>query len=296
MTARVSLIASTYRSERFLPAWLENIAAQTVWPEAELFVVANDPQPAEEELLTRFSEENPQVRLLTVPREPVYRSWNRAIAATSAPIVALANVDDLRSPGGLEAQVRALEEDDDALFTYGSFSISTAFPPTAEGSRPITAIPFEREEFTRSMRVGPFFVWRRTREPATQYFDEQLRVGGDMDLAVRLALRGYGVPVSEFLGFYFDGGTGLSTGGDRQQVEKAVLELRYGIYDKLDISYVPRATQYVIPNILLPDGAWLPLAEVVPGYAEFLDERRARWFRPPRVGWARRIRRRWSAG
>lgn len=282
MPPRVSLIASTYRSERFLPAWLENMAAQSVWADAELVVVANDPDSAEDALLRDFAEAHDNVRVLTVEREPLYRSWNRAIMASNAPLLAIANVDDLRTPTGLEAQVRALEAGDGALFAYGGYAVSTEFPPDPSAARPVAAVAFEREEFTRSMHLGPFFVWRRRSDPATMYFDEQLRVGADFDLAVRLALHGEGVAVEEPLGFYYDGGTGLSTGGETQSVELAVLVLRYGIYDKVDPYFVAQASEYTIPQILMPAGEWLPMTAVVPGYADFLRERRERWWPKPR--------------
>jgi glycosyltransferase involved in cell wall biosynthesis len=282
MPPRVSLIASTYRSGRFLPAWLENMASQSVWPDAELVVVANDPDDGEEGLLRDFSEAYENVRVLTVEREPLYRSWNRAISASHAPLLAIANVDDLRTPAGLEAQVRALEAEPRALFAYGPYAVSTQFPPEPATARPVAAVEFEREEFTRSMHAGPFFTWRRSSDPATTYFDEQLKVGGDFDLAVRLALHGDGVAVDEQLGFYYDGGTGLSTGGETQRIELAVLVLRYGIYDKVDVQYVPQASEYAIPQLLMPGGKWLPMSEVIPDYAGFLRDRRERWWPRPK--------------
>src|SRR4051794_5954028 len=123
MEHRVSLLASAYRSERYLPAWLENMAAQTIWPQAELIVVANDVQPAEREILATFADAHPQVRVVDVDREPLYRSWNSAIRLARAPLLAIANVDDLRAPEGLERQVRDLEGDRSALFSYGGFEI-----------------------------------------------------------------------------------------------------------------------------------------------------------------------------
>jgi hypothetical protein len=280
--ARVTLLASAFDSARFLPAWLESLEAQTIWPDCELIVVANDPAPAERERLDDFAARHPQVVVKTVPREPLYRSWNRAIAAAEAPLLAIANVDDIRTPDGLERQVALLEERPELSLAYGGFEITREFPPGA----PVQVIrpePFEREHFTRGMMLGPFFVWRPSGDPATRFFDEQLRVAADMDLAVRLALHGEGAPVDGSLGFYYDGGTGLSTGGDAQKIEGVVLILRYGIYDKLDVRYVPQAAEYVIPQLLMPGGEWLPVADVVPDYAAFLAGRRERWFAPPRT-------------
>jgi glycosyltransferase involved in cell wall biosynthesis len=290
MPPRVSLLASTYRSRRFLEAWLRSLESQTVWPQAELVVVANDPEPDEQRLLGEFAARHAQVRLLEVARESLYRSWNRAIAEASAPVLAIANVDDLRTPGGLETQVAAMEADPQALFCYGAFTISRRFPPPPGDGRLVPAEPFDREAFTRGMRLGPFFVWRNTGEPATTWFDEQLRVGGDMDLAVRLALHGRGIPVSESLGVYYDGSTGLSTTGDVQPIERTVLELRYGIYEDIDYRYIADAAHYVVPRVLMPDGTWTPVADLVPGYEELVAARRDRWRRRAPQRWSRALR------
>jgi glycosyltransferase involved in cell wall biosynthesis len=284
---RVSLVASTYRSERFLPAWLDSLEALTLWPNAELVVVANDPQPTERELLETFKGRNPQVKLLVVARETLYRSWNRAIAASSATLLGIANVDDLRTPSSLEQQIKALEADPGALFCYGPFANSNEFPPNEAASTLVPSQPFDRELFTRGMMLGPFFVWRRSTDPATSFFDEQLRVGGDMDLAIRLAIHGKGVRVDKNLGFYFNEGTGLSTGGDAQPIERTVLELRYGIYDKIDYRFVPQAAEFVIPRILQPDGSWLGLSSVIPDYERFLSDRRQRWADKGLMDWSR---------
>jgi glycosyltransferase involved in cell wall biosynthesis len=291
VSARVSLIASTYRSERFLTAWLDSLQALTIWPDCELVVVANDPQPREDELLDAFCAKHPQATVIRVPREGVYRSWNRAIDASNAPLIALANVDDLRTPDGLQAQVEAMEADSEALFAYGPFHAVDVFPaPALPGDAPIVGgDPFDREAFTRSMLVGPFFLWRRSADPGLRYFDEQMQVGGDMDLAVRLAFRGHGVPVAAHLGAYYNGGTGLSTGAGPQPVELAVIELRYGIFDKLDYRHVPDALAYDLRHLMLPGGP-TPIGDVLPDYEELLARRRASWGAAGLERWSRSFR------
>jgi hypothetical protein len=275
----VALIASTYRSEPFLQAWLANVAAQTIWPQAELVVIANDPRPAESALLDAFCAAHPQAKVFAVERESLYRSWNRAIEASHAPLLALSNVDDLRTPDGLEAQVAALEADAHAAFAYGPYHSVATFPsdPVAVGRTLVDPPVFDREEFTRSMHAGPFFAWRRRPEPELRLFDEQLRVVGDMDLVVRLAFNGAGIRVATHLGAYYDAGTGLSTGAGLQPLEAAMLLQRYGIYDKLDYRFVAHAAaEYDLRNLYL-QGVTARVADVVPEYDALLSDRRARW-------------------
>jgi hypothetical protein len=280
MEPRVSLVASTYRSERYLSAWLENMTAQTIWAEAELLLVANDLQQAERGALAPFTDVHPQLRVLEVDREPLYRSWNRAISRASAPILAIANVDDLRTPDGLERQVRDLEKDGGALFSYGGFEIHDTFPPRGRPLAVVDPPAFDRETFTSGMHVGPFLVWRAAARSPSAFFDEGLLSGSDMDFAIRLAFQGRGVKASGALGWYFDGGTGLSTAGARQRVERAVLCMRYGMFDELNLDQLPEVTRYCIPELHMPDGQRLRVADAISGYEAVILARRERW-KPP---------------
>jgi hypothetical protein len=128
------------------------------------------------------------------------------------------------------------------------------------------------------MILGPFFMFRKRLCERAGCFDEQLRSGADFDLAVRLALNGKGATVATELGYYLDEGMGASTRpGSLQPLERTVIELRYGIYDKVRFDYVPRALRYNIPH-LLQFGEWRPVARFVPGYEAMVEERERLWF------------------
>jgi hypothetical protein len=101
------------------------------------------------------------------------------------------------------------------------------------------------------MILGPFFMFRKSLIEKCGYFDEQLRSGADFDFAVRATHHANKIGYSKsILGYYLDEGKGLSTRGDGlQEVERTVIELRYGILDKVDHKFVERANQYDIKNI-----------------------------------------------
>jgi hypothetical protein len=185
--------------------------------------------------------------------------------------------------------VRDLEDDQTALFSYGGFQITDRFPPAGRPLAVIDPPRFDRETFTSGMHVGPFLAWRVSADSATGFFDEGLRSGSDMDFAIRLAFHGHGVKTAGSLGWYYDGGTGLSTAGALQRVERAVLCLRYGMFDQLDIDQLPETARYCIPDLAMPDGVRVSVSDVVPDYDRVLATRRARWKPPGRGG--RRLRR-----
>jgi hypothetical protein len=271
------MLLATYASDAFIEQQLTSIAQQSIWNDAELVIVANDRSPAEQAAMDHFRDVwTEQVQCFVVPRETLYASWNRGVNAAKADLLTIVNVDDLRSPAGLQAQVTCLEEEPAALFCYGPYVVVSEFGAT--NGRAISPPDFDAIEFTRSMHAGPFFAWRKAFGGANLYFDEQFRGGGDFDFVIRLARLGRGIRTMEGLGSYYDRGAGLSTGSSLQPTERTVIELRYGIYDKLDYHYLPEASRYNIPNLYW-DGAWHSVAELLPGYEAWMLERRGTWFR-----------------
>ena len=56
-----------------------------------------------------------------------------------------------------------------------------------------------------------------------------------------------------------------------------MIELRYGIYDKINYEYLPQATRYYISS-LLQYGNWVSVGEFCPSYEEFILQRYKQWF------------------
>ncbi len=287
---QISILLSTFQSEEFLPHQLVSIERQSIWNQAELIIAANDPNLAERDILTRFEQKWPeQVRVIEVPREALYASWNRCIQASNADLLAIANVDDIRTPKSLEFQVAALEEAQSIDFCYGPFVIVRQF--RAENGDIVLPPEFDNVEFTRSMHLGPFFVWRKKVNGEIQYFDEQFHSGGDFDFAIRLAMHGRGVLVDELLGYYLDTGSGLSTGSDLQPIERTVIELRYGIYDKIDYDFLLEALKYNVYSCYL-NGEWHSVSRLVLNYDKFILKRKKVWFEAGIEAYAKKLRKR----
>ena len=101
MHADVTLITSLYRTIDFLPRYLER-ASQLLTDTSqaginvELIIVANDVTDAENTLLTPFIKAHDSVKLITVPRESLYASWNRGVQQATGHFIGFWNVDDIR--------------------------------------------------------------------------------------------------------------------------------------------------------------------------------------------------------
>ena len=282
MAKKVSVICPCFRGENYLGPFLDNVASQTMLHDLELVLDHNEPSDKELSLVHAFDREFPGVLVHSIvsPVEPIGRSMNNCINAASGEYLCLWNVDDHRTENSLERMCSTLDRHSDAGFTYGDFVIVDALGNRK--GRPVTCIEFDRSEFTRSMILGPFFMWRASLTPTVGLFDEQFKSGADFDLAIRLAMSSSGRKTKGNLGYYLSIGQGASSGGSHvptniQPIERTVIELRYGIYDKIDYGHIPHAARYNIPY-LLQLGHWVHVEQFVPEYEKFISERHNRWF------------------
>ncbi len=275
----VSTITSCFRMKRYLQKFLEELPKQTFFDRLELVLDHNEPDEEEIGWVREFQKKYPGriKHFINQKVVPLDVSWNKCIKESSGKYLTTWNVDDLRTPNSIELQCNELEKDPSVGLVYGNFRIVRVFGST-EG-RLIECSHYPKTELTRSFIVGPFFMFRKSLCEKAGYFDEQLIQGGDFDLAVRLAFHTKGACVTELLGYFLNEGKGLSTNpNSKQPLDRVTIELRYGIYDKIDYSLVPKsAITHNIPNVL-EFGQWVPVSKYVPDYAKVLEERKKMWF------------------
>lgn len=78
-------------------------------------------------------------------------------------------------------------------------------------------------------------------------------------------------------GYYLNEGKGASTRpNSRQALERTAIELRYGIYDKVDYDLVADATQLDITH-LYKNGVPDSVQKYVPTYSELILKRKEHW-------------------
>jgi hypothetical protein len=163
-------------------------------------------------------------------------------------------------------------------FTWGDFIVVNELGKK-EGLL-IQTSEFDPIEFTHSMCVGPFLMWRSCLTSKIGYWDEQLFCGSDFDFAIRLALLSEGKKTHGNHGYYLNIGQGTSTGGkhapkDIQPIERTVIELRYGRYYRTTqlqgYPYVQKARKYQLDQLLII-GVWHPIENYIPHYRQLLKE------------------------
>ncbi len=270
---KISTITPCFKMQKYLKLFLEELPKQTFFNQLE--VVLDHNEPTEEELIwvKNFQEKYPNrlKHIIVNPVEPIGTSMNRCIQKASGEFLAIWNVDDLRTPDSIEKQVKLLELNPSCDIANGNFIIVKNF-----GSKNGQLVDHSNyypghKEFTRGMILGPFFMFRKKIIEKSGLFDEQLKSGADFDLAVRMGIHNSNILCTPgVLGYYLNEGKGASTNGDgKQPTERTVIELRYGIYDKIEKAWLEKTKNYRINEIFI-NGNWEPIEKFVPNYSEFI--------------------------
>ncbi len=275
---KISTITSCFKGEKYLESFLKNVSEQTILDKIEIVLVHNQPTDKEIKLVKNFQKKYPGVikHIIIRPVEPIGKSMNRCIKEAKGNYVTIWNVDDLRTPDSLEIQMDVLDKNPEASLTYGDFIIVDKIGKTTGNL--IVSLEFKREKFIKGMYCGPFPMWRKAINEKIGYFDEQLIQGADFDLMVRIALN-YEMEKSQgLLGFYLNEQAGLSTRrGSLQPIERTVIELRYGVYDKIDFLYYKKAKKYRIYQVFF-DNKWFPISNFYDKYADLIKNRELKIF------------------
>ena len=267
----VSTITPCFRMKQYLPKFLEELPKQTYFDKLEIVLDHNEPDEEEIRWVEEFNRKHPgKIKHIIVDKvDPIGTSMNRCIKEASGDLVAIWNVDDLRTPESVESQVRAIKEKDGDI-AMGDYRVVRSFGDT-QGGYVVTHAHFPKSEYKRSMLLGPFVMFKKSICTKAGYFDEQLKSGADYDLSIRLAYNGTIVQADDMLGYYLNEGKGASTRPDsKQPLERTVIELRYGVFDKLDMSYIPLTINYSIPHII-SFGQAHPVSDYVKDYTSIVQ-------------------------
>lgn len=247
----VSTITPCFRMKKYLPKFLEELPNQTYFENLEVVLDHNEPDDEEIAWVKAFQAKYPgKIKHIIVnPVEVIGASMNRCIKESSGELLTIWNVDDLRTPNSIESQVRAIQEKNGDI-VMGNYKVVRSFGEKEKG-KIIDHGQVKESEHVRSMWTGPFIMFKKNLCEKAGYFDEQLTSGADFDLSIRLAYNGKVVMADDLLGYYLNEGKGASTRPDsKQALDKNIIFLRYGVFDKLDLNYIPKTVTFDIPHIL----------------------------------------------
>ncbi len=204
--ARVAVIVPAYGVAHLVAEALQSLQAQTM-AEWECVVVDDGAPDDVAGAVAPFLADS-RIRLLQTENGGVSTARNRAISATSAPLIALLDGDDMIRPDYLARTCAALEADTQARLVTVNARIFGAVPQErycfagaqgkGDGTRGSLA-----DVLDRSFGVYIGSTFRRADFDAIGGFDTGMTHAEDFDLWVRLMLLGgHALYVNEVLGDY----------------------------------------------------------------------------------------------
>lgn len=253
MRPRVSVLSSCYRMTDYLASFLDSLRGQSLFPDFEVLLDLYEPSAQDLRLVEEASKQYGELLRVFVNKDvkPLPTAWNRCIDRAKSDYLCIWNIDDRRTPRSLEVQRAAFDANEVPIAVSGPFAIVSNYGSVAGkliGGRPKRDI-----DLHRGMHLGPFFMFRKDTLDSVGRFDEQLLSGADYDFALRLASHGAITFCDESLGFFLNAGEGTSTRiGSRHYVERTAIEIRYDMYDLVDVRYLKGLSEYAIP--LMRDG------------------------------------------
>jgi hypothetical protein len=223
---KVSIISSLYRTDSHIEKWSKTISNTidklcNLGVDIELIAVANDPTEKEKRFLNNLKSKQ-WFKLVEVPRESIYASWNRGVANSNGDICTFWNVDDIRFSKAILDGIHKIEKGAEVVyfpFIYLRFvkilglsllaKIKIFFPPK-----------FEKVRFSREMHNGPFFMFTKKIYQDVGPFDEQYKIAGDFDWCSRASIKTDFTRSKVIAGIFTNDGTTLSGSKSQRHVEE----------------------------------------------------------------------------
>jgi glycosyltransferase involved in cell wall biosynthesis len=243
---KVSAIVSTYCAERFLRGRIDDLLAQTFYArgELELIVVNAGSRQHEDRIVREYLARGVEITYIYSLREPIYQSWNRAVAIARGEYLTSANADDRLHPAALETLARALDERTDVDVVYADSIVTSTENAVWGGDYKVSNLPpyngrlawpdYEPKELLRHCFIGPAPLWRRSLHTRYGMFDATFQLAGDYEWWLRLAANGVNMQhIPDALSLYYDGGNTTMTNRELTQAESRRALLRWR--DRLNV-------------------------------------------------------------
>ncbi len=236
----VTAIVSTYNSERFMAACMEDLIAQTILDQLEILVIDSGSQENERAIVARYQEKHPNIRYVRTAREPLYKAWNRAVGMARGKYVVNANTDDSRRPDAFEVLLAGMEAHPDADLAYAHYYMTSRpndpFPPTSV-FRDVCHDPYHPAQLLFYCITGCLQFWRKSALLQLGGFDESLKCVGDYEILLRFLRQGMKpLLVPDKLSCFYINREGLSFGGTTAGKEDIAIKKRYR--QEVDVSEI----------------------------------------------------------
>tara|TARA_B110001469_G_scaffold126262_1_gene143491 strand:- start:981 stop:1955 length:975 start_codon:yes stop_codon:yes gene_type:complete len=113
----ISVILPNYNSGQYVEACISSIEAQS-FSDYEVIVGDSGSTDGSLEALVEYSERDPRVRIIHLPKEGIYPAWNQCLRQAVGEFIYIATADDYISEGLLAGLIGAFERDTSCDVTF----------------------------------------------------------------------------------------------------------------------------------------------------------------------------------
>lgn len=219
----ISIVTSLYKSELHLPYFLRN--AKKVHSDFknrnvvfEHILIANDYSEEEKNFIENSGL---NFKIISVPRETLYASWNRGTRESTYKHITFWSVDDIRFTKAFVKGEEKLAEGFHATYfpyiykryTY-LFGIKILIM-----IKIINQINYDRNLFKVGMYAGPHFMFTKEAFDINGKFDETFKIAGDFDWWSRAAKNNLKIAKNNTLSGVFNN-DGRTLSGSKNNLQK----------------------------------------------------------------------------
>ncbi len=184
----ISVILPVYNAERYLSLAVTSILAQT-YRDFECVIVNDGSTDGSEAILRKLAADDSRIKLISRPNKGFLPTLAEAIAASSAPLIARMDADDISRPDRFAKQVAYLEQHPEVVVLGGAYELIDS-----EGRRLRTMHqPLDHETLVRTCLQGttplchPLTMIRRDALDRVGGYDASTFPAEDLDLWLRLS-------------------------------------------------------------------------------------------------------------
>jgi len=206
----VSIIISTYNSEKFFVGRIDDLIAQSIFSESEILVVDSGSKQNEAKLIQPYLLKYKNIKYIrTEQRETIYMAWNRAIKLATGKYITNANTDDRLRNDALEVMVSYLEKYTDVDIVYADQFVTSIENSNYDISKRMksTCRPkFRTIKLLERCIMGSQPMWRsKIHTHQNIWYDQTLEIAGDYDFECNALLKSKALLIPEVLGVYYLG-------------------------------------------------------------------------------------------
>ena len=227
----VTVVVSTYQSEKFIRACLENLSRQTIFDRLEIIVVDSGSPENERGIVAEFQQTFPNLRYVRTARETLYGAWNRGLALARGRYWANVNTDDSLRPDALEMLVAALDQNSGCDLAYADCAWTSKPNDTFPSGHLVRTVKYPHYAPVHTLfycLTGCLQFFRTETLRQLGGFEASLKCAGDYEATLKfMAARKNAVHVPEILSLFFQNTAGLTQASDRADREHESVMQRY---------------------------------------------------------------------